>query len=158
MRRIVFSLVTVAIVILLVSSCDDAMRPRPWSGFAGKELHVRWCCTLSGENTGLAIYQDGTVHAFVFGLPPDTLSHVSRGLNVRERATIIRLIGPFATFKSYYPGECWPDGGAATFTLVSDGIPWRVSICAGSEGVPAQLYELGAELNRIYGTLLGDGD
>jgi hypothetical protein len=161
MRRNLVCLVAVAVLALLVTSCDDAMSPRPWSGFAGKELHVRWCCTLSSPpDPGLAIYQDGTAHAFVIGSgsPPDTLRHVSRVLDGRERATITRLIRPFPTFKSYYPGGCWPDAGGATFTLVCDGVGQSVFICAGSEGVPVELYELGAELNRIRGTLLGERD
>ena len=152
-----FSLIGVLGAAIIVTCCDDAMSPRPWSSFAGKELHVRWGGTWALD-TGLAIYQDGTAHAFVFGgtYPPDTLSHVSRTLNARERTTITGLIKPFPTFKSYYPGECWPDAGGTTLTLISDGTRWRVFVCVGSEGVPVELDDLGAELARIRRSLLDE--
>ena len=140
-------------VLSAVLGCEDAVSPRPWSSFTGKELSLSTSPGCFSAAHGVIIFDDGTAHAMIpCGFDPDSLLPISRRLTTRERATITDLIKPFPTFKSYYPGEC---GTIPTQTvkLVSDGSRRDVTICAGSEGVPPDLYSLVSELSRIERSL-----
>jgi hypothetical protein len=154
MRLGALSIIASAAIISAIVGCDDAMSPQPWSSFAGKELSLRTGPGCFSAAHGVVIFDDGTAHAMLpRGYDPDSLLPISRRLTTRERARITEIIKPFPTFKSYYPGECGTIP-SLTVRLISDGSRRDVTLCAYSEGVPAELYSLVSELSRIEGSLM----
>lgn len=153
MRLSALFIIASTILLLIVLGCDDATSPRPWSSFAGKELSLSTSPGCFSSAHGVIIFDDGTAHAMIpRGFDPDSLLPISRRLTGGERATITELIKPFSTFESYYLGD---SGTIPTVTvrLASDGSRRDVTICAGAEGVPPELYRLVAELSGIERSL-----
>jgi hypothetical protein len=146
------------LTLLLVGvKCGESKLPRSQLDFSKMEIH-HIKALPRGQTIGVAVYPDGSAHAFVFAgvALRDTLSQSSRVLSLQERASLSKLFEPFPFFEAEYNDTTISDGGYWITRLTYKGSTREVTVLDKAKHVPAEVREMLNGMDALWQSIMGD--